>query len=77
VLGAFGWQSLLSTLASLGYPIPAPRPPFAHATHLTLASPTLHLFGCYHVSQQNTFTGKLTPAMLEAVLVKAKEAAGI
>jgi uracil-DNA glycosylase len=37
----------------------------------------LHLFGCYHVSQQNTFTGKLTPAMLEDVLMRAKEHAGI
>jgi uracil-DNA glycosylase len=37
----------------------------------------LHLLGCYHVSQQNTFTGKLTPAMLEAVLTRAKELAGL
>jgi uracil-DNA glycosylase family 4 len=75
VLGAFGWQSLLPTLAARGHRIPTPLPKFAHATHVEIGD--LHLFGCYHVSQQNTFTGKLTPAMLETVLVSAKEAAGI
>jgi uracil-DNA glycosylase len=43
-----------------------------------LAGPApLTLLGCYHVSQQNTFTGKLTPAMLEAVLTRAKEVADV
>jgi uracil-DNA glycosylase len=37
----------------------------------------LHLFGCYHVSQQNTFTGRLTPAMLEDVLRRAAHTAGV
>jgi uracil-DNA glycosylase len=37
----------------------------------------LHLFGCYHVSQQNTFTGKLTPAMLREVLAAGAAAAGL
>jgi uracil-DNA glycosylase family 4 len=77
VLGAFGWQSLLPTLATLGYRIPTPRPPFAHATHVQLTDPTLHLIGCYHVSQQNTFTGRLTPAMVRDVLRLARDAAGI
>ncbi|HEU5469962.1 MAG TPA: uracil-DNA glycosylase [Actinophytocola sp.] len=79
VLGAFGWQALLPVLAT-AWQIPTPRPRFAHATHITLpatdpAGSALHLLGSYHVSQQNTFTGRLTPAMLEAVLLEAKKAA--
>ncbi|HEV2779155.1 MAG TPA: uracil-DNA glycosylase [Actinophytocola sp.] len=81
VLGAFGWQSLLPALSATAWRIPRPTPRFAHATHVELAAtdtgPTLHLLGCYHVSQQNTFTGKLTPAMLEAVLRQAKAVAGL
>ncbi|RJO77148.1 uracil-DNA glycosylase [Nocardia panacis] len=80
VLGAFGWQALLPALGESGWEIPRPRPRFAHAAHLLLSSPTrnpVHLFGCYHVSQQNTFTGRLTPAMLESVLTDAKIAAGL
>ncbi len=82
VLGAFGWQALLPVLASAGWIIPRPRPKFGHGAQITL-TPTdssrepLRLFGCYHVSQQNTFTGRLTPAMLEAVLVAAATAAGL
>jgi uracil-DNA glycosylase family 4 len=76
VLGAFGWQALLPALAQ--WNVPAPRPKFGHGAEVTLAAadggPDLRLFGCYHVSQQNTFTGKLTPAMLEAVLLRAKNA---
>jgi uracil-DNA glycosylase len=81
VLGAFGWQSLLPVLGALFWQVPKPRPTFAHGQHVELAATDgghpLHVFASYHVSQQNTFTGKLTPAMLEAVLVRAKDAAGI
>nr|WP_069162291.1 uracil-DNA glycosylase [Nocardia altamirensis] len=82
VLGAFGWQALLPVLADAGWTIPRPRPKFTHGAHTQL-TPTdtgrapLHLFGCYHVSQQNTFTGRLTPAMVEEVLRTAADAAGI
>jgi uracil-DNA glycosylase family 4 len=80
VLGAFGWQALLPILTTF-WRVPVPRPTFGHAAHLQLpaadAGTPLHLFASYHVSQQNTFTGRLTPAMLEAVLISAKEAAGI
>jgi uracil-DNA glycosylase len=80
VLGGFGWQALLPLLTPT-WQLPLPRPRFTHAAHAELpatdAGPPLHLFGSYHVSQQNTFTGRLTPAMLESVLVEAKEAAGI
>ncbi|MCP9622945.1 uracil-DNA glycosylase [Nocardia otitidiscaviarum] len=82
VLGGWGWQALLPTLAQSGWALSKPRPKFGHGVHTTI-TPThpdrtpLHLFGCYHVSQQNTFTGRLTPAMLEAVLAEAKGAADI
>lgn len=82
VLGAFGWQALLPVLAASGWTVPRPRPRFGHGAHVVLP-PTvddrapLHLFGCYHVSQQNTFTGRLTPEMLETVLAAAATAAGL
>nr|WP_143229660.1 uracil-DNA glycosylase [Actinophytocola xanthii] len=78
VLGAFGWQALLPVLAAAGWEVPRPRPRFGHGVHVRLTGPTpLDLFGCFHVSQQNTFTGRLTPAMVEAVLTDAKAAAGL
>ena len=79
VLGGFGWQALLPELAAAGWAVPRPRPRFGHGAHVTLAGPRgeLHLFGSYHVSQQNTFTGRLTPAMLEEVLAAAGTAAGL
>jgi uracil-DNA glycosylase family 4 len=82
VLGAFGWQALLPVLGRAGWVVPRPRPRFGHGAHVLLAPAgpgraALQLFGCYHVSQQNTFTGKLTPAMLEAVLGVAAHAAGL
>jgi uracil-DNA glycosylase len=75
VLGGFGWQALLPALATAGWPTPAPRPRFGHGAEVTLGA--VHLLGCYHVSQQNTFTGRLTPAMLVDVLRRAAELAGI
>jgi len=77
VLGAFGWQALLPVLSAAGWRIPTPRPKFTHDATVALTGPApLTLLGCYHVSQQNTFTGKLTPAMLEQVLTRAKDIAG-
>jgi uracil-DNA glycosylase len=78
VLGAFGWQSLLPVLAGAGWTVPRPRPRFGHGAHAPLVGErgVLHLFGSYHVSQQNTFTGRLTPALLEDVLRRAAAAAG-
>ncbi|GAB3753641.1 uracil-DNA glycosylase [Microlunatus parietis] len=81
VLGAFGWQALLPVLHQAAWLVPTPRPRFGHGVRIDLAArdggASLAVFGCYHVSQQNTFTGKLTPAMLEEVLRAAATAAGI
>jgi uracil-DNA glycosylase len=75
VLGGFGWQALLPALVTAGWPVPTPLPRFGHGTEVHVDG--LHLLGCYHVSQQNTFTGRLTPAMLVGVLRRAAELAGI
>ncbi|MGW0707643.1 uracil-DNA glycosylase [Streptomyces sp. NPDC002643] len=75
VLGAFGWQATLPALAEAGWNVPRPRPPFGHGTHVPLDG--LDLFGCFHVSQRNTFTGRLTPAMLRDTLRTAAGAAGL
>jgi uracil-DNA glycosylase family 4 len=73
-LGAIGWDAALRSLAALGLDIPVPRPRFAHGAELEIGAFTL--VGTYHPSQQNTFTGRLTPAMLEAVLRRAITIAG-
>ncbi|WP_406167629.1 uracil-DNA glycosylase [Streptomyces sp. NBC_00996] len=75
VLGAFGWQAALPAFAEAGWTVPRPRPAFAHGAHVSLDG--LELFGCFHVSQRNTFTGRLTPAMLRDVLSTAARAAGL
>jgi uracil-DNA glycosylase family 4 len=71
-LGAFAWAAALRLLATRdGVAIPRPRPRFGHgAVH---ATGPWTLLGCFHPSQQNTFTGKLTPAMLDDVLAQARE----
>lgn len=82
VLGGFGWQSLLPVLAASGWAVPTPRPRFGHGAHVVLDPNAadrrpLHLFGCYHVSQQNTFTGRLTQQMTREVFTAAARAAGL
>ncbi|MFD5320348.1 uracil-DNA glycosylase [Streptomyces sp. NPDC127098] len=82
VLGGFGWQALWPALAAAGRPVPRPRPRFGHGARVALpavdaAGGPLTVFGCYHVSQQNTFTGRLTPAMVREVLTEAARAAGL
>ncbi|WP_175407309.1 uracil-DNA glycosylase [Streptomyces sp. TRM64462] len=81
VLGAYGWQAVLPAAAEAGWTVPRPRPVFAHGARTALAATDggadLELFGCYHVSQRNTFTGLLTPDMLTDVLRAAAGAAGL
>jgi uracil-DNA glycosylase family 4 len=84
-LGAFAWAAWWPALtAAYGVRPPAPRATFAHGAHWSgagLALPGLpdlpDLLGCYHVSQQNTFTGRLTPSMLDEVFARAKTIAGL
>ncbi|WP_104779448.1 MULTISPECIES: uracil-DNA glycosylase [Streptomyces] len=73
VLGAFGWQAALPAFAEAGWSVPRPRPAFSHGARFHLDG--LELFGCFHVSQRNTFTGRLTPTMLRDVLRTAGRAA--
>ncbi|MCA9291585.1 MAG: uracil-DNA glycosylase [Phycisphaerales bacterium] len=69
-LGGIAWGAALGVLRARGTPIPVPRPRFGHGASVDLAG--LHLLGSYHVSQQNTFTGRLTPPMLDAILERAR-----
>ena len=78
MLGGFGWQALLAVLARAGWEIPRPRPRFGHGKRTvvtTAAGRELLLLGCFHVSQQNTFTGRLTPTMLDDIFALARELA--
>ena len=81
VLGGFGWQALLPVLRTTAWEVPRPQPKFGHGAEVALPATDggadLNLLGCYHVSQQNTFTGTLTPAMLRELLHRAKELAGL
>jgi uracil-DNA glycosylase family 4 len=68
-LGGFAWASALRLRARLGHPAPRPRPVFGHGAEVP--GPPWTLLGAFHPSQQNTFTGRLTPPMLDAVLTRA------
>ncbi|MEE4545182.1 uracil-DNA glycosylase [Streptomyces sp. V4-01] len=80
-LGGFGWLAALPALEAAGWTVPRPRPAFGHGAQVELpaAEPgaPVRLFGCYHVSQRNVFTGLLTPEMLRTVLGAAARAAGL
>ena len=68
-LGGFAWDAALRAFATLGEATPRPKPRFGHGAEARIGKWTL--LGCYHVSQQNTFTGRLTRPMLDDVLARA------
>ncbi len=75
-LGQFGWDAALRSSEALGAAVPTPRPRFGHLAEVRLGPASdgrrWWLVGSYHPSQQNTFTGRLTPAMFDAVIERAK-----
>jgi uracil-DNA glycosylase family 4 len=73
-LGSFGWEAALRVLRQLGYAVPRPKPRFGHGAEAVVSSgdSSITVLGCYHPSQQNTFTGKLTEEMLDGVLSRAR-----
>jgi uracil-DNA glycosylase len=73
-LGSFAWDGALRALDRSGHPAPRPRPRFSHGAEARIGPYVM--IGTFHPSQQNTFTGKLTSDMLEAVLRRALELAG-
>jgi uracil-DNA glycosylase family 4 len=73
-LGSYAWDGALRAVAAEAGPI-RPKPRFGHASEAA-AGPYI-LLGCFHPSQQNTFTGKLTPPMMDAVMTRARELAGL
>jgi uracil-DNA glycosylase len=78
-LGGFAWQALWPVLSSAGYRVPRPRPAFAHGAEVNLRAgdgSSVLLLGCYHPSQQNTFTGRLTSDMLDGIFTRARALLG-
>ncbi len=81
-LGGFAWQALWPVLRTTGFVLPARRPPFGHGAEAEVrppdpAAPPVLLLGCYHPSQQNTFTGRVTPEMLDAIFRRARVYSGL
>ncbi len=72
-LGSFGWDGCLRALRAGGAEVPSPKPRFGHGAEAAVGGVTL--LGCFHPSQQNTFTGKLTAPMLDEVFARAGEIA--
>jgi uracil-DNA glycosylase len=80
-LGGFAWQAIWSAMRSCGFALPRPRPAFGHGSEVRLTSPQtpggVLLIGCYHPSQQNTFTGRVTPAMLDTIFARSRDIMGL
>jgi uracil-DNA glycosylase family 4 len=73
-LGSFGWDGALRALAGLGIEVPRPKPRFGHLAEVVVGPYVL--LGSFHPSQQNTFTGKLTEPMMDAVFTRARALTG-
>jgi uracil-DNA glycosylase family 4 len=74
-LGGFAYVALWAALRAAGRALPAPRPPFGHGREVVIGAAgerPIVVLGCYHPSQQNTFTGRLTPEMLDSVFARAR-----
>jgi uracil-DNA glycosylase family 4 len=74
-LGSFAWDGALRAARALGAEVQKPKPRFGHGAEAPLGD--WILLGCYHPSQQNTFTGKLTEPMLDGVFERARELASL
>ncbi len=70
-LGKIAWDASIALASRMGCEIPVPRPAFGHGAEVDLGE--IRLIGSYHVSQQNTFTGKLTEKMFDEVLEKCRQ----
>jgi uracil-DNA glycosylase family 4 len=70
-LGGFAYEATWAALRAAGVELPSPRPRFGHGREV-LVDQRLVIVGCYHPSQQNTFTGRLTPSMLDDVFARAR-----
>ena len=79
VLGGFAWQALWPVLADASFTLPRRRSAFGHGAEVELTGPggtPVLLIGCYHPSQQNTFTGRVTGEMTDAVFTRARDYRG-
>jgi uracil-DNA glycosylase len=73
-LGSYAWDGALRALGARGHVV-RPKPRFGHGVEAAVGP--IALVGCFHPSQQNTFTGKLTPSMLDGVMRRARVLAGL